>query len=141
MIAVSLAVEMLCPPSRRFVADRPTCSMRVRHPPLITSPSSIPQTHACKPGKPLQPARPEPANCRALPRWWGPPLAFTCLRACQCDATIPSSHPCSPTHPYSEILGNPASRAQTSTLTLATLYYLASLLCSSSLLPLQDDRE
>lgn len=84
----------------------PTCSMRIRH--LPKSPRRMPAS----PGKPLQPARPEPANCRALPRWWarwGLPLAFTCLRPCQCDAISPSS-------PHAAILGNPASRAQTSTL-------------------------
>lgn len=71
-----------------------------------------------------QPARPEPASCRALPRRWGLPLAFTCLRPCQCDAISPAlTH--APTHPYCEILGNPASRAQTSTLPFP---YLASLL-------------
>lgn len=85
--------------------------------------------------------RPEPANCRAPAQVVGSSAGLHMFAGVSVRRYYPQLPPCSPTHPYSEILGNPASRAQTSTLTLATLSYLASLLCSSSLLPLQDDRE
>lgn len=115
-------------------------------PVIPLSPLECPQTHACRgctPGSPPGPSQPIAVR---LPRWWGLPLAFTCLRPCQCDAISPSSPPALPMSSYPPLLRKPGEPCFPS-LRPRRYPYLPYPLLSSfpprppSLLSAQDDEE
>lgn len=78
-------LQSRCPTTELVICRRSPDMLYAK--PVI--PRVSPQMHACIPGKPLQPAMPEPANCRALPRWWGPSAGFHMFAAVSVRRYLP----------------------------------------------------